>query len=185
MSTSVCLNPPPAATLKMMPANGGSDFSSGDASSARFIPEPRPKVAMATRTASSSATSGVPRKSSAESNELPWPAKMSASALPSISTTGSRTVNSVVENFGRRRAGPVLPAAAVSVCEPPDNGDHPEAVVPADATDMAGELVAATTGAMVARSTGGPAGPSGLRNGRRRDQQGRRSGWRRGHQARW
>ena len=72
---------------------------------------------MATRTAISRAISGVPRKSSTLRTGLALSAmKMSASALPSISTTGSSTVSSVVAKVGRsmvRRssavAAPVLP----------------------------------------------------------------------------
>ena len=58
-------------------------------------PTPRPRVNMATRTAISSATSGVPRKSKHRCRPCPWSSMtMSTSALPSISTTGSSTVAS-------------------------------------------------------------------------------------------
>ena len=71
VSTRVCLKPPPAATMSRMPAIGGSDFSSEDASSLVPMPAPRPRVNMATMTAMSSAMSGVPRKSSTVRTGLP------------------------------------------------------------------------------------------------------------------
>ena len=64
VSTSTCLKPPPAATMSSGPAIGGSEVSNDFDSSVLFMPVPTPRVKIATTTAISSATSGVPMKSS-------------------------------------------------------------------------------------------------------------------------
>ena len=83
VSTSVCLKPPPAATISRMPAIGGSDCSERLAPIAlASMPAPRPRVNTATITAMSSAIKGVPRKSSTTRTGAFLSAmKMSASAL--------------------------------------------------------------------------------------------------------
>ena len=109
-----CLKPPPAATIRMIPATGGSPDSMHLVTSLRSIPAPRPRVNMPTTTAMESANSGVPRVSNTNRTRLALSSmKMSTSALPNIRTTGSRTENNVMPNDGRR---PVLAASAKSVC---------------------------------------------------------------------
>ncbi|SFK74991.1 hypothetical protein SAMN05216275_13415 [Streptosporangium canum] len=78
-----------------MPAIGGSDCSRDFAIAFLSVAAPPPRVNIATMTASNSATSGVPRKSSTVRTAVPSAAKMSARALPIISATGSSTVASV------------------------------------------------------------------------------------------
>src|ERR1700731_1585094 len=103
LSTRICLNPPPAATIKMMPATGGRPDATHFANSSRDIPTPTPKVNMPTTTAMSSATNGVPRTSKTTRNGLLSSlTKTSTTALPSISATGTSTLNSVIPNEGRR-----------------------------------------------------------------------------------
>jgi len=63
LSTRTCLKPPPAATIRMMPATGGRPDSMHLVSSLRVMPAPRPRVNMPTITARSNAISGVPRVS--------------------------------------------------------------------------------------------------------------------------
>ena len=104
VSTSTCLKPPPAATIRMIPATGGSPDSMHRVISLRCMPAPRPRVNMPTTTAMSSAINGVPRVSNTCRSGLDFSStKMSTTALPSISTTGSRTLASVMANEGLRR----------------------------------------------------------------------------------
>ena len=104
VSTSTCLKPPPAATIRMMPATGGNDVSRHLVIWSRVIAAPRPRVKMPTTTAINSAISGRPRMSKVcRSRLFSSSMKMSTSALPIISATGSRTLNSVMPKDGRCR----------------------------------------------------------------------------------
>ncbi len=62
-STSVCLKPPPAATISSTPAIGASETSTVREIRSLVKPAARPRVNIATTTAASSATSGVPTTS--------------------------------------------------------------------------------------------------------------------------
>ena len=95
------------------------------------IPEPRPRVNMATRTAMSRAISGVPRKSSVLRTGLALSAmKMAASALPIISTTGSSTVSSVIVKVGRSMVRRSSAVAAPLLPDGPSGSGLPPAVGP-------------------------------------------------------
>ena len=99
---STCLKPPPAPTMKMMPAIGGRDFSRVSAMASLFILPPRPRMKIPAMTAISSATAGVPRKSMSALSGASEPAQtMSVSALSSISTTGIRMLTSAATKVGR------------------------------------------------------------------------------------
>lgn len=102
VSMRVCLNPPPAPTIKRIPAIGGSALLRTSEMSSLLMPDARPSVKIATRTDSSSATNGSPMKSSTLRPVVPSSSAMSANALPIIRTTGSRTVPRVMPKPGRR-----------------------------------------------------------------------------------
>ena len=73
------------------------------------MPEPRPRVNIATMTAMSSAMSGVPSRSKTWRTVLVLSEmKMSTRALPIIRATGSRTLNSVTPKDGRVDASRVV-----------------------------------------------------------------------------
>ena len=102
VSISTCLNPPPAETISRMPAMGGSESPMDLVIPARSIPEPRPKVNIATNTAISSAMNGLPMTSkTCWTRFSSLSMTMSAIALAIISTTGSSTDASVIPNDGR------------------------------------------------------------------------------------
>jgi hypothetical protein len=102
-----------------MPAMAASDCSNDVAMARMSMPAPRPRVKMAASTASSRAISGVPRKSRTLRRGLALSGmKMSASALPIISTTGSSTVASVTAKVGRRTVRRSTVVAALPA--PPD-----------------------------------------------------------------
>ena len=112
VSTSTCLKPPPAATIRMMPATGGNDVSMHLVIWSRVMPAPRPSVKIPTTTAINSAISGRPSVSKVKRTRLSSSSmKMSTNALPIINPTGSSTLNIVMPKDGRRRSG-----ARVSVC---------------------------------------------------------------------
>jgi hypothetical protein len=104
-STIICLKPPPAATISMIPARGGSPDA--NESLVRWIPHPapRPKVTMLTSTAASSATAGVPMKSRKLSSLLLSSRVRSPIARASISTSGSRMASSAPATVGWRLGG--------------------------------------------------------------------------------
>ena len=109
VSTRICLNPPPAATMSKMPAIGGSAAPTLLLIASRFMPEALLRVKIASRVVSSKANIGSPRKSKILWTAVPLRAKISARALPIMRTTGSRTVIKVTENLGRPGAIPQRP----------------------------------------------------------------------------
>ena len=100
VSTRICLKPPPAATMRRMPAIGGREAPMQSLMASLSIPEVLPRVKIASRVVSSRANIGWPRKSRTLRMTVPFAAKMSARALPIMRMTGSRTVMRVTENFG-------------------------------------------------------------------------------------
>ncbi len=100
-SIRVCLKPPPAPTMKTMPAIGPRDFSTVVEIRALLKPAARPSVSMPSRTAASSAISGEPMKSKTRwGSALGSSITTSTRALPSIRTTGSRIVASTAPKLG-------------------------------------------------------------------------------------
>ncbi len=117
VSTRTCLNPPPAPTMSRMPAMGGSAAVMLVCRDLRFIPPGRPRRKNPASTAMVSAMAGVPRKSRIVFHSaVLFGAVMSATAFPSISTTGRRMLMIAAANDGRLRSTPVpvVPSASPS-----------------------------------------------------------------------
>ena len=154
LSTRTCLKPPPAATMSKIPAIAGRAAPVVLEMVSRSIPDPRPRVNIATTTAISRAMIGVPSTSS--TCRTIWSSslmKISAMALPSINTTGSRTLKIVMANDGRLVLTSVSSGSASKVVGTGSTTQRPASFPKrGPATMMVGTATATPSASVVPRS---------------------------------